>query len=415
MSRISSFQSNDNMQFHLRNREWRMNELSNKLGSQTRIKNLRDDPLAAGRAARFGSSLVRMKRYSNNIQATRDHLAFQEGYIRESVDILQRINEIAVQGANGIWDKTQMGYMAQEVDVLLSELIQIANAKSETGDALFSGYQIRGDSFRVGVGPVPGAGRELVTSVDYIGDIGQNLVEISEGAFAPLNTPGNQVFWAENQQIYSNVEAAEYRVQADSKIRIDGIEIDLNAGDNVYAIISKINDSSAAVRAKLDPVRNSLVLETTSPHQIWPEDLAQGKVLQELGIISTTEKIPPHNIASSARTFGGSIFDMVISLRDRLYEGDSHSIGGSGLRGVHDSVNNMSSVLAGLGAQDARLRIAGERLAYEIPEIQGFNSREVDIDIAEAATDLKMLEYAHQTALSTTARIVKPTLLDFLR
>ena len=52
MNRISSFLPHDNMQFHLRNREFRMNEMSNKLGSQTRLKKLRDDPLAAGRAVK---------------------------------------------------------------------------------------------------------------------------------------------------------------------------------------------------------------------------------------------------------------------------------------------------------------------------------------------------------------------------
>ena len=173
--------------------------------------------------------------------------------------------------------------------------------------------------------------------------------------------------------------------------------------------------SAAAVRTRLDPVRNSLVVETTSPHQIWPEDMHGGTVLQDLGIVSGANKVPPHNLADSARAYGGSVFDMVISLRDRLFEGDTFGVGGSSLRGVQDSIRNLSGVLAAIGAQDTRLRIAGERLAFEIPEIQRFRSEEVDIDIAEAATDLKMLEYAHKAALSTTARIIKPTLLDFLR
>ena len=415
MNRISTFLPSDNMQYHLRNREWRMNELTNKLGSQTRIKQLRDDPLAAGRAVRFGSNLARMERFSRNAVAVRNHLGYQEGYIRESMDIMQRINEIAVQGANGLWDKSQMGYMAREVDGLLRELVHIANSKTETGDSMFGGFKLRGDAFRVGMAPVPGAEKELIASVDYIGDIGQNFVEISESAFVPLNMPGNNVFWAENQQIYSTTDATDYRVQEDSAIRIDGVEIQLRAGDNVYAIISKINDSAAAVRARLDPMRNSLLVETTSPHQIWPEDMRGGTVLQDLGILSGVNKAPPHNLADSARAYGGSVFDMVISLRDRLFEGDTFGVGGSSLRGVQDSIRKMSGVLAAIGAQDTRLRIAGERLAFEIPEIQRFRSEEVDIDIAEAATDLKMLEYAHKAALSTTARIIKPTLLDFLR
>jgi flagellar hook-associated protein 3 FlgL len=415
MNRISTFLPHDNMQYHLRNREFDMNELSNKLGSQTRIKQLRDDPLAAGRATRFQSGVTRMVRYNQNIRQVRNHLSYTEGYVREAVDILQRINEIAIQGANGVWSKDQLGYMAGEVDQLLNELIHIGNAKSETGESLFSGFQIQSDAFRVNRGRVPESGRELVTSLDYIGDIGQNMVEISQGAVSPLNLPGNRVFWAEDQQIYSAVEASEYRVQADSAVRIDGVEIRLNAGDNIYAIVSKINDSNAPVRARLDPVQNSLVLQTTTPHQIWVEDIGEGRVLRDLGVISEVDRYPPLNIADSAHVYGGSIYDMIIYIRDRMYEGDNMSVGGSGLRGISDGINNLSTMLAEIGSQDNRLRVTSERLTYEIVEMTKMGAEEVDIDVTEAITDLKMMEYAHRAALSTTARILKPTLLDFLR
>lgn len=35
--------------------------------------------------------------------------------------------------------------------------------------------------------------------------------------------------------------------------------------------------------------------------------------------------------------------------------------------------------------------------------------------MSEAITDLKMLEYTHKAAMQTAARILQPTLLDFLR
>ena len=38
-----------------------------------------------------------------------------------------------------------------------------------------------------------------------------------------------------------------------------------------------------------------------------------------------------------------------------------------------------------------------------------------NIDVAEAITNLKQLEIAYQAALGVSARIIQPTLLDFLR
>ena len=46
---------------------------------------------------------------------------------------MQRINELAVQGANGIYNQEQLADMGKEVDQLLAQLIQIGNAKTEDG------------------------------------------------------------------------------------------------------------------------------------------------------------------------------------------------------------------------------------------------------------------------------------------
>ena len=43
------------------------------------------------------------------------------------------------------------------------------------------------------------------------------------------------------------------------------------------------------------------------------------------------------------------------------------------------------------------------------------NSREVDLDITEAITNLKMLEYVHQASLATASRIMQLSLLNYLR
>ena len=51
------------------------------------------------------------------------------------------------------------------------------------------------------------------------------------------------------------------------------------------------------------------------------------------------------------------------------------------------------------------------------PDLQHFDFRdeEVMVPLAEAITSLKSLEYTHEAALNTAARVLKPSLLDFLR
>lgn len=415
MRRVSTDMPSNDMLYNLGNRQYRMNELENKMGTQTRIQNLRDDPLAASRSVRFQSALVRMRQYEGNVAAAQTDLRYAEGYITEGLSLVQRIRDLTVQGANGIYTKDQLGGMAAEVDQLLEELVKMANAQDTAGRFIFSGFDARTEPFRVVSGWVPEADGRVTTAVEYVGDIGRNLAQIGDNAFVPVNVAGNDAFWAEQQQVYSSVDASAYRVRADSVIRIDGADIQLREGDTAQAIAARVNDSGAGVKASLDPVTSALVLKTTYPHQIWAQDTQGSTVLQDLGILSRGDASPPNNFADSARVFGGSTFDMVLKVRDAMYRGDQESLGGEGLGAIDLAIENLTSTLARVGSYDYRLQATAERLNYEIPEVTGANSREIDLDLAEAITDLKMLEYAHQAALSAAGRILQPTLLDFLR
>ncbi len=276
MKRISSLLPTLDSSYWQRLREFDMNQMSNKMGAQSRIKDLRDHPLAAARSTRFQSEAERLQRYEKNIEDVKSTISSQEGNLRSAMDILQRIRELGVEGANGTLDKAQMGYIGEEVDQLLGELLTIANSKDQGGNSLFAGTQPKTTPFRTTLGRVPGGSGDKVVSVDYLGNIGTSEAEITEGATVGVNLPGNVAFWAEQQQIYSTVDSSQYRVLAPASIRVDGAQINLSPGDTVNAIAAKINDANAPVRARVDSVTNGLVLETTQPHQVWAEDLGAG-------------------------------------------------------------------------------------------------------------------------------------------
>ncbi len=415
MQRISTNMPNDNMQYHTRIRQWKMNEMQNKMGTQKRIKNLRDDPIAAAHSVRYTSHISRLEQFSKNVDTVIDTGRVAEGYMQEALSILHRVRELAITGANGTFREEDTRYMAEEVNQLLEELVEIGNAQSGDGTTLFAGDRNLNKPFRPVYGHVDGNTEKLITKVDYVGTITRNMVEVSENSFVQANHPGNRVFWAEPMTILSDVPAENYQVPEDSVIRINGEPIQLRVGDNIHAIIAKINDSGTGVKAALDPVKNSLVLKTTTPHQVWVEDSQGGTVMQDLGVLVGNNELPPNNYAKDAMVSGGSMYDMVMFVRDRLFEGDGEALSGSGIRGVDDAINSLLTSMAELGAQDERMQVAGKRLVYETTEMTGRNSKEVDLDLTEAITELKMLEYTHKASLQTAGRILRPTLLDFLR
>lgn len=411
MRRVSTDFMNTDMQYWLRRNEDSMASMQSRLSRQERIENPRDDPMGAARAVRYDSVVGRLQRYEENTLYARDRAAIAEGYMRQANDIMQRVRELAVTGATGTFTKEDTAAMAVEVDQLLGELVSLANARGPDGDFLFAGDKARTEPFRTITGYSEGAGAAVTTGIEYLGGLGTPAAEISEGSYIPMNLPGDEVFWAERQRIASTFDASGYRVMDSASIFVDGHKIDLRPGDTVHAIIARINDSGAPVKASLDPTRASLVLEATDAHRVRLED--GGSVLADLGVLSGSGVASDYS--PTARVSGGSLFDTVVSLRDALQKGDFMDIGSRIMSTLDAGMQNLGRRLAEAGAVVERLDSAALRLNREIPDTTRLLSAEKDIDMAQAITDFKMMEYAHTATLQMGGRVLQKSLLDFLR
>lgn len=413
-TRISSQLNNRNTQYNLRRQEIRRAKIDNQIGTQSRISSLRDDPIAAGHLVKYQSYLTRVNNFEKNATTLSDQFLYREGYMTNSLEIMQRVREIAVTGSNGVYTKDDMRNMAVEVNELLGELIQNANAVAPDGNSLFAGTNSNVRAFDVDMGAIEGSTVPVIAAVHYNGSIDQNLVEVDENKFIAVESAGNRIFWAENQRLFGGRDAREWQAQEDGIISVDGQKINVETGDNVYALVSKINSSGAAVKASLDPVTHGLNLTTTDARQLWLEDLS-GTSLNELGIIKDKSQHPPYNIGDSVRVSGGSLFDSVIALRNSLYAGDSESVGGRVLMSIDSGINTLVTRVAKSGSEYERLQNDMTRNSAVALNVTSQISREGDLDITKAITDEKMLEYTQNATLSTAGKMYSSTLLNYMR
>ena len=414
MRRVSSATANNDIQYNLRLQESRVNNLNNQLGSQNRLQQLRDDPLAAGHLVRYQSYATRVEQFEKNAKIISDDFTVAEGYINQSVQIMQRVRELAVNGANGYYEKEDLRNMAVEVDELLKELIQNSNAIGPDGTRIFAGTRTSNIPFEAETGYVKGSSEPLITSVKYQGSIGTKEIEVDEQARISIDKSGNSIFWAEKQQLISSADATSYSVQQESKIAINGQEIKLEPGDNVYSIISKINDSGTSVKASLDPITKGLNLETTDSRQLWLEDIS-GTTLTDLAIIKDSSQRPPYNISDSVTVSGGSLFDSVIALRDSMLSGDIESIGGRVLGSIDNGIDNLLTRQAEIGSNYERAQQSIAKAQTNQLGVTNMIAREGDLDFTKAITDMKMLEYVKQATLSTAGRLYESSLLNYMR
>lgn len=414
MQRISSQMNNNNTQSNLRLQEERLNRANNQIGSQHKIQRLRDDPIAAGHLVRYQSYLGRVNQFEKNALTLSDQFTVREGYMNDSLQIMQRVREMAVTGANGVYTKEDLKNMASEVDELLKALVQNANAVSADGNSIFAGTNTKATAFDVEMGNVEGSGIPLIQNVRYNGNIDINLVEVDEGKYLENDNAGVKTFWAENQSVFGARDASSWQASRDQVISVDNVKIQIKQGDNVYAVAAKINDSGAAVKASIDPVRNALNFTTTDARQLWLQDI-EGSALQELGIVKDSSQLPPYNLETGTRVSGGSMFDTVIAFRNALLAGDQDSIGGRVLGALDLGIDSLVSRLAKSGAEYERAQLNATRNSKLAIDVTQQASREGDLDFTKAITDLKMLDYTNQATLSQAAKMYSSTLLNFMK
>lgn len=414
MKRISSQMNNNNTQYHLRNQERRMNKIDNQIGTQQKIQSLRDDPVAAGHLVKYQSYLTRVNNFEKNSLTLSDQFQYREGYMQNSLEIMHRIRELAVTGANGIYNKDDLRNIAVEVDELLQELVQNANAVGPDGNSIFAGTNTNAPAFEIDLGHVEGAIQPLISSVRYNGTISENKVEVDENKYISVDNVGSKTFWAEQQRLFGGRDLSSWQAKDEGVVNVDGQNIKIERGDNMYSLVTKINNSGAAVKAAIDPITNGLNLTTTDAHQLWLEDI-EGNALYDLGIIKDTSQKPPYNMADNVRVSGGSLFDSVINLRNSLLQGDNEAIGSRVLASLDQGIGNLTTRVAKSGSEYERLQNDALRNSATALNVTSAISREGDLDITQALTDKKMLEYTQQATLSNAGKMYSSSLLNYMR
>ena len=82
---------------------------------------------------------------------------------------------------------------------------------------------------------------------------------------------------------------------------------------------------------------------------------------------------------------------------------------------VQDSQNHLLTRTAEIGGRQRRLELLEARYEQDNLNYEKMRSDAEDADIAEVIMFLKMAETVYQAALSAGARVIQPTLMDFLR
>jgi len=276
----------------------RMDKLQEQMSTGRKINRPSDDPVGITYALRYRSEINANDQYQKNVDTAKSWLDYQDTLMTETMNVMQRVRELTVKGANETNPQTSLDAIRQEIDQLKNQLADIGNSQLN-GKYVFNGQ-------KTNVKPYDPAS----AAADAVTD-GYNVeLELSAGIRVPVNVTGNQFFGQKGE------------------------------ADNVFAILDQLSSDLAA--------GNTAGLNT-----------ALGKM-------------------------------------------DSR-------------VDKMLSVQAEIGARSNRVDLIGNRLQDLGLNLTNLQSKTEDADYSQLIIQSKVNENIYEASLSVGAKIISPSLVDFLK
>ena len=204
---------------HVRRAFERLFIVQEQLASGKRVQRPSDDAAAIGRILDTRSARRHLDQVRENIGLLRTELSLADSSLQQISDVATRARELAVQGVNGGLAQEDRDNLAQEVDLLLQQLLQYANERGATG-SLFGGSLRQGAPFEL----VSTAGRDRV---NYLGDDTRLRVDLGDALRPEVNLTGHDVFSIGVRQpsIYGGVTGAAAGSGTDSLTGSDVLRI----------------------------------------------------------------------------------------------------------------------------------------------------------------------------------------------
>ena len=162
-----------------RQRELTQTEL--QVASGKRIQRPSDDPSAAVRVLDLQEAQQRLVQYQRNADVAMARLEQEETALIGIENLLQRVRELAVQGANGTLSAEDRGAIAVEVREHMDGYLQLANTRDPNGEYIFAGFQSLTRPFS----------HDGVGGFDYAGDDGQRMLKIGDSREVATGDPGS--------------------------------------------------------------------------------------------------------------------------------------------------------------------------------------------------------------------------------
>jgi flagellar hook-associated protein 3 FlgL len=168
-----------------------------ELATGKRVNEPSDDPAAAAADVENQALQSQTDQYLQNTSNLEGMLQTADSALSSVVTALNQAISLGVQGGNSDLSPSDQQTIAQQVQNIQSQIVQLANSSYE-GSYIFGGTATQSAPFTLDSTSPSG--------VTYNGNAGVNNVEIAQGSSMQVNVPGSQVFEGAGGSVMSSLQ-----------------------------------------------------------------------------------------------------------------------------------------------------------------------------------------------------------------
>jgi flagellar hook-associated protein 3 FlgL len=351
-----------------------------KVATGKRIQRISDDPVGMAKVLDYRRALATIEQYQQNVDRGKMRLEMSETILNDASGLVDTAVNIAVEASTGPIDTRPV--LANDVKNIRLQLKQLANNK--IGDShLYAGHKTDIPPYSNGIGITGGVydNIEFGLAADAT-DVTINIRNAAGAVVRTINlgdgvTPGSGGSAGVNTVVWDGLDSGGvalpdgqygFTISA-GDAGVDVIEYETYNGDN--------GDISLVVGDQMSVIIN----------------------------------------ADGDETFG-DVFQRLAQLQQALQNPDPVA-GTAQAKALIDPLKQASQRIENIRAEGAvmftHLELTEDRYAAFKLKNEDMLEKTENVDMATAIVELQTLQTAYETSLATAARVLQPTLLDFLR
>ena len=438
--RITNNMMITNMMRNLNRNMQRLDQRQMQVATGKRIHKPSDDPIAISRSLKIRADISELEQHRKNVEDAVSWLETTEIAIKNMADAMQRVRELTVQASNGVLTSEETFKIQNEIKELKGQIIGLSNS-TYAGKYIFSGknsdrplldsqgnyivypYNIKNPNlvdhrmkFEVGLSELIDINILGVEVLENIGRPSSLTLEfpkqdgIDKAITLKLEDMEIKIIKDPNEDAQY---IATYRFTDKDGNVIEEGNINLAAYDEDGVVIpwdEYEGDVKEAVAKSISSFMKDFI---TDENKVDIDHPLRNYMFDAVDLKSNVlGSDGDWNIVATPQKAG--LINLLESIERNMIDGKNEQLSKQ-LGDIDVFLNRLLNSRSEVGAKVNRMELVHNRILDDKINFRTLQSQLEDADMGETLMELMNEENVYRASLSVGARIIQPTLLDFLR